>query len=46
MTTICVEWTMCQVTQISDVEQTYRETGDHLWWALLGYTGDRERRDG
>ena len=31
-----------QVTQISDVEQTYRETGDRLWWALLGYTGDRE----
>ena len=31
-----------QVTQISDVEQTYREAGDRLWWALLGYTGDRE----
>jgi len=31
-----------QVTQTSDLEQTYRENGDRLWWALLAYTGDRE----
>ena len=31
-----------QVTQASDLEQIYRETGDRLWWALLAYTGDRE----
>lgn len=31
-----------QVTQTSDLEQTYRETGDRLWWALVAYTGDRE----
>jgi len=31
-----------QVTQASDIEQLYRDTGDRLWWALLAYTGDRE----
>lgn len=31
-----------QVTQASDIERLYRETGDRLWWALLAYTGDRE----
>jgi RNA polymerase sigma factor (sigma-70 family) len=31
-----------RVTETSDIERVYRETGDRLWWALLAYTGDRE----
>ena len=31
-----------QVTEASDVEQVYRDSGRRLWWALLAYTGDPE----
>jgi RNA polymerase sigma factor (sigma-70 family) len=31
-----------RVTESSEIERVYRETGDRLWWALLAYTGDRE----
>ncbi|TMK18359.1 MAG: sigma-70 family RNA polymerase sigma factor [Actinobacteria bacterium] len=31
-----------QVTDAIGIEHIYKETGDRLWWALLGYTGDRE----
>jgi RNA polymerase sigma factor (sigma-70 family) len=31
-----------RVTEGSEIERVYRETGDRLWWALLAYTGDRE----
>lgn len=30
------------MTEASEIERTYREVGDRLWWALLAYTGDRE----
>ena len=31
-----------QVTDAIGIEHVYKEAGDRLWWALLGYTGDRE----
>jgi RNA polymerase sigma factor (sigma-70 family) len=31
-----------QVTEASDVEQVYRDSGMRLWWSLLAYTGDPE----
>ena len=31
-----------KVTHVSDIERTYRDSGDRLWWALLAYTGDPE----
>jgi RNA polymerase sigma-70 factor (ECF subfamily) len=31
-----------QVTEASDLEQVYRDSGRRLWWALLAYTGDPE----
>src|SRR6266508_472492 len=30
------------VTPRTDLERLYREQGDRLWWALLGYSGDPE----
>jgi RNA polymerase sigma factor (sigma-70 family) len=40
--TIYVEWTVCMGTDASGIEHVYKETGNRLWWSLLGYTGDRE----
>ena len=31
-----------QPTDASGIEHVYKETGNRLWWALLGYTGDPE----
>jgi RNA polymerase sigma factor (sigma-70 family) len=31
-----------QATDASTIEHVYKETGNRLWWAVLGYTGDRE----
>jgi RNA polymerase sigma factor (sigma-70 family) len=30
------------VTEASDIERAYRETGTRLWWAVLAYTGNAE----
>lgn len=31
-----------QVTQASDLEQLFRQSGNRLWWSLLAYTGHPE----